>query len=259
MENSEPTSNAELMSRARASLKGKWGLAIATHVVGTFLSLGLQSISKSGFVISCLIAGPLSLGFALFGLSLSRHEDAKLTQIFQGFKRFGVAFGAYVLIALIVFLWALFGIIIFIAAAIVVGLFYFDLSSFSMMTHEFEGYGFQEYIALLGDGSQGLMIISLGLIGFLLLLTPSMMVALGYSQTFFVIAENSRIDSLEALQASKTMMKGHLWRYAYLVSRFIGWMILGVLSLGIGFLWILPYMNISYAHFYDDLKNIQTT
>ncbi len=35
---------------------------------------------------------------------------------------------------------------------------------------------------------------------------------------------------------------------------FIGWLLLGVLTLGIGMLWVTPYMSTAYAHFYDYVK-----
>jgi len=50
------------------------------------------------------------------------------------------------------------------------------------------------------------------------------------------------------------MMYGYKWKYFCLGLRFIGWFLLGILSLGIGFLWIMPYMSISFAKFYDDVK-----
>ena len=37
------------------------------------------------------------------------------------------------------------------------------------------------------------------------------------------------------------------------LSRFFGWMIVGILTFGIAFLWIGPYMRTATARFYDDL------
>jgi hypothetical protein len=34
----------------------------------------------------------------------------------------------------------------------------------------------------------------------------------------------------------------------------LGWALLSVLSLGIGLLWLMPYMTVSFAKFYDDIK-----
>lgn len=38
---------------------------------------------------------------------------------------------------------------------------------------------------------------------------------------------------------------------------FIGWYILAALSLGIGFLWLVPYSNAAYAEFYRTLAGDQ--
>jgi uncharacterized membrane protein len=50
------------------------------------------------------------------------------------------------------------------------------------------------------------------------------------------------------------MMDGYKWKYFCLGLRFIGWALLCVLTLGIGFLWLSPYIQVSYAKFYEDLK-----
>ena len=36
--------------------------------------------------------------------------------------------------------------------------------------------------------------------------------------------------------------------------RFIGWLLLAICTLGIGLLWLQPYMAVSNAHFYDDIQ-----
>ena len=87
-----------------------------------------------------------------------------------------------------------------------------------------------------------------------LLVVPGIMAALSYSQTFFILAENPQMESLDTLRKSKTMMLGNRWKLFCLFWRFFGWCLLGILTLGIGFLWIMPYMQTSLARFYDDLK-----
>ena len=44
-----------------------------------------------------------------------------------------------------------------------------------------------------------------------------------------------------------------LWKLFCLHWRFFGWALLCVLTLGIGFLWLGPYIAMSTAKFYDDL------
>jgi uncharacterized membrane protein len=49
-------------------------------------------------------------------------------------------------------------------------------------------------------------------------------------------------------------MDGNKWKYFCLCCRFIGWALLCILTLGIGFLWLFPYIYVSMAKFYDDVK-----
>ena len=91
----------------------------------------------------------------------------------------------------------------------------------------------------------------------LLLIIPGIIAALSYSMTYFIIAEDSSISASEAITKSKKMMKGNKWKLSYLGFRFTGWFLLAMLSCGIGFLWVGPYMYVSYAKFYDDLKTVE--
>ena len=47
------------------------------------------------------------MGLAAFGLSLSRKQEAELSQIFSGFNKFSVGMVAFILKAIFVFLWSL--------------------------------------------------------------------------------------------------------------------------------------------------------
>ena len=87
----------------------------------------------------------------------------------------------------------------------------------------------------------------------LLLIIPGIIAALGYSQTFYILAEDRGIDGLEAMRRSKRLMQGSKWKLFCLHLRFIGWGLLCILTLGIGYLWLTPYMQTSYATFYEDL------
>jgi len=88
----------------------------------------------------------------------------------------------------------------------------------------------------------------------LLLIIPGIMAAYSYAMVYFILAENDSIGPLEAIAKSKEMMRGNRWKLFCLGLRFIGWGILCLLTLGIGFLWMLPYLYVSFARFYDDIK-----
>ena len=88
----------------------------------------------------------------------------------------------------------------------------------------------------------------------LLFIIPGVVASLSYSQTFFILADNPQLKGSEALRESRAMMKGNRWKLFCLFWRFFGWFLLGILSLGIGFLWIFPYLATTMTHFYNDLK-----
>ena len=93
-------------------------------------------------------------------------------------------------------------------------------------------------------------------IGFILLIIPGVIVALALSQTWFILAENPSTDSYEAIIKSKNMMKGYKWQYFKIGLRLFGLGLLCLLTLGIGFLWLLPYQYVVYAKFYEEVKGV---
>jgi len=186
------TENKTLMQAARTSLENKWGLAIVTFLVYKII----VSISSYAGII---IAGPFSLGVALFSLNISRNNEIKLKQIFDGFKRFGDSLIAYLLILVQVILWTL------------------------------------------------------------LLIVPGVIKAISYSMTYFIMIDEPSLKPKEAMDKSEQMMNGFKMKYFRLLLRFSGWSLVCILTLGIGFLWLIPYMYVTNAKFYEDIKNSVAT
>ena len=88
----------------------------------------------------------------------------------------------------------------------------------------------------------------------LLFIIPGIIKAISYSQTFYILSDETSIGSEEAIQKSMQMMDGYKLQYFLLGLSFIGWMLLCLLTLGIGFLWLIPYIQVTYAKFYLNLK-----
>ena len=88
-----------------------------------------------------------------------------------------------------------------------------------------------------------------------LFIIPGIVKCFSYSMSFFILRDNPGIGASEAITRSRQMMYGHKGQLFYLVLSFIGWGILCCFSFGIGFLWLVPYMALSVANFYEDLKN----
>ena len=71
---------------------------------------------------------------------------------------------------------------------------------------------------------------------------------------FWIYAEDPDVDTREAFSRSISLARGAKWRLVLMELSFIGWMLLGALTMGIGLLWIMPYMEQSFTNFYMDQK-----
>jgi uncharacterized membrane protein len=89
----------------------------------------------------------------------------------------------------------------------------------------------------------------------LLLVIPGMIKAYSYSMTFFILADNPSMGINEAITHSRELMDGNKGRLLCLYVRFIGWSFLCILTLGIGTLWLIPYISAAVAAFYEDIKD----
>ena len=93
----------------------------------------------------------------------------------------------------------------------------------------------------------GLILLAIGFVVQLIL-------GLAFSQATYLLLDHPDYRVLEALRESFRLMKGRKLRYFLLQLSFIGWWLLGILTLGLGFLWIIPYMLQTNTQFYLNLK-----
>ena len=91
-------------------------------------------------------------------------------------------------------------------------------------------------------------------IGFCLLIIPGIILATGLLMTSFVMKDDEQIGYIDAMKKSWELTNGHKVDLVWLFLSFLGWMILAGLTLGIGFLFLYPYMQTALAHVYEDLK-----
>ena len=92
----------------------------------------------------------------------------------------------------------------------------------------------------------------------LLLVIPGIIAAIGYSMVFYLYAdlhtEGESKSPMEYLSESKKLMDGYKMDYFVFILSFIGWGFLSVLTLGIGFIYTIPYISIAETLYYDELK-----
>ena len=92
----------------------------------------------------------------------------------------------------------------------------------------------------------------------LLFVIPGIIKTFSYSMSMYILAENKEKPALECINESKAMTNGHKMELFVLGLSFIGWMLLGSLTLGIAYIWIIPYMETTYVNAYYSLKPAPT-
>lgn len=89
----------------------------------------------------------------------------------------------------------------------------------------------------------------------LLGLIPWINRSLAYAMNAFILADNPGIGHRRSLQISKRMMKGNKLHLIGLNLSFLGWILLSLLTCGIGMLFVTPYMNQTMAELYAKLRS----
>jgi len=219
------TPNRDVRARARQALSGRWGLPIGFSLVFMLLTMAIGMLPYLGGIAQLILSGPLELGLIVFYITFARGANAEFGMMFRGFQLFGPALGAYILRSVFVSLWML--------------------------------------LAALPGGVISIFMIAAGLhyeaavIAIVLAAIPAMIVGviaqLRYAMTFYLLADRRTLGPLGAIRESTQLMAGNKGKLFMLGLSFIGWYLLCILSFGIGFLWFVPYMSVSFAKFYDDL------
>lgn len=195
--------NSEYKNLAVQSLEGNWTkAAVASLIVFAILELAgyapsfvlepVASMVSQGIVTILLL--PLTWGYYVFFLRMTRRENTDYGRLFDGFADYTRIFLAMLLKGIYVLLWML------------------------------------------------------------LLIVPGIIKEYSYAMTEFILKDNPEMSGEQAICESMRMMEGHKMQLFLLDLSMIGWLILSLLTLGIGFLFSIPYLYSAHTHFYEDLK-----
>jgi uncharacterized membrane protein len=215
------SSNKELMADARMALSGNWGMAVAGYILYTVLVLSISMFTYSSvfFVAAISAASGTNTGAAVNAVSgVAQFVEFLLS------GAFAVGFCSYYLV----------------------------IAQDAQTRLECLFTGFKRFWSAFG------VYFLTGLFVFLwalLLIIPGIIALFRYAMAFFIVADDEDVGPLEAIRRSKEMMKGNKWKFFCLHWRFFGWALLAVcFTCGIGFLWLVPYMQTTFAKFYEDVK-----
>ena len=90
----------------------------------------------------------------------------------------------------------------------------------------------------------------------LLFYIPGIVKGISYSMSLYVLAENKGKPALECIEESKKMTNGHKMELFILGLSFIGWALLGAITFGIAYIWVVPYMQATFTNAYNSLKPV---
>ena len=92
------------------------------------------------------------------------------------------------------------------------------------------------------------------ILGFILLIVPGIILALMYSQVFYILADDPDVGVIEAFNKSEKMMRGHKWQLFMLNLEAALYIFAGIFTLFIWWAWLIPRYSVAMAGFYEELK-----
>ncbi len=218
----------QLKEKAKESLKGQWGQAIAVLIIFGVISLLATGVSFIGnisaltnpeivssvlegsykfylgipqvisAVLTVLVSAFLSLGSVSYFLKISRNEKATYKELFSKTNLWLLYIGVSIMTSIFIGLWSL------------------------------------------------------------LLIIPGIIASYRYSMVGYIMVDNPELGVFGAIKRSKEIMYGHKFDYFVLQLSFIGWRLLSALTLNILLLYVTPYMKVTNANFYNSIKDNNT-
>lgn len=88
----------------------------------------------------------------------------------------------------------------------------------------------------------------------MLFVIPGIVKSFAYSMAPYVLAENPTMTAREALRVSKYITQGHKFEIFVLQLSFFWWHLLGMLTCGLAYIYVGPYMNATMVNFYNSIK-----
>ena len=226
---------SNLRKQAREALKNNWGKAILLTLAYYFFVIILDAFQKIFFkspslslaysIIELVITVPIAFGLSISFLNLKRQKTTTdFSFVTEGFSRFGKCWNIY--------LWVLVKMLLpiccFIMAIIL-------------------------FCVLLAIRLQIWLVIIISIIAYLTCIVYAVSRGLLYSLVYYIACDEPDLTGKEVVNKSEKLMTGNRGNLFLLELSFIGWMFLGILTLGIGLIWVVPYLQVTVACFYDEL------
>lgn len=250
--------NYELRGKAREALRGQWGINAAVILVVNLIvyMIGLVVVRITSFsagtfqnviidlLLNFLIIFAFTYGQSYIALDVSRGNRAEIGDIFVIFqKKYYVPMAIFNFIGqLLTFVMSL---IVFIPILLIFGLgTYITIatSNVDSLMNIFTS------MPVLSTGVVIMVVLALTAISFIF----SVIIGGIFQFAAWAKIDNPDMPTMSALKYAWLLLKNRLGQYILLNLSFIGWYLTCILILPI--FWVTPYVNVTLATFYNDLK-----
>jgi len=228
--------NAKLKSLARQRLQGKYSVVVISlllfMVLGgccSFVAMAINSPWVSSLLMF-IVDSLLVMGFIGIILKISRGKNVSLDDLFTKTDLFGKYIAITFLLGIASFIIWLLGYLSF-KSLIMVIMYQVDINMFL-----------------------AILLVIFGLLLTVAIIMVGAYLVIDFSQTYFILYDEPKLGVLKVLEKSFDMMADYILEYFVLTVSFIVWAILGIFTFGILYLWLVPYMLVTYAIFYDKVK-----
>ncbi len=192
-------------------------------------SILLAEITPTGYVMGLgislvlgILLNMLKAGVSLFYLNMACGQTYSIRDLFQAFREHP---SKYLLVSLVILLVQ----------------FFFSLPGYAC-----------DYFYLLNPSDQWMVLSYICRIVGQIIVLPF---TLAWAQSFRLLLDYPSMSAVGALRKSWQLMKGHKGRLFVLQLSFLPLEIAAIFTIGIGYLWLSPYINMTYTLFYLDLMN----
>ena len=216
---------AQLKADAKSSLKGKYGEVIIMYLIYFLITFAIMAVM--GFIMG------------LLGIGMSETKVAMVNNTLK------VTLGAAEMVQSIL-------------SFVVTAIFSLGIVSFYLKVSRNEEVTYKE---LFSKKSLWLLFIGVSImtsiftfLWTLLLIIPGIIAAYRYSMVNYIMVDNPELGVMGAIRKSKEIMHGHKMDLFVLQLSFLGWALLGVLTFGILYIWLIPYISVTTANFYNQIK-----
>lgn len=235
-------SSSEIRKQARANLQGKWSTAVLISLIYMAISFAISFASNFvpflGLAL-LIVTVPLQYGLIYSFMKIYRNEEYSygdlFTSAFNNFAKVWKVVGNQLLKLIVPIILVVVSLFVLIAGLV------FTVISSNVASDSANIFTILACISLF-----------IGYIGYIASLIYLFVKDLLYVLSYYIMHDNPNMTAKEVVEESERIMKGQRGKYFCLELSFFGWVLLAMLTFGIGIIFLMPYMQISIATFYED-------